>query len=84
MAQSLAKALATFCCGIFFGAALYISLVQHPAALETGADFAARFFTPMYNRAAIMQASLALVGCDAIIAAARGRRSLLERIGPLP
>jgi hypothetical protein len=26
---------------VFFGAALYVSLVQHPAALETGTDFAA-------------------------------------------
>jgi Anthrone oxygenase len=64
-----AKLLATFCCGVFFGAALYISLVQHPAALETGNDFAARFFAPMYGRAAVLQASLALVGCAAAIAA---------------
>jgi hypothetical protein len=63
------KLLATLCCGVFFGAALYISLVQHPAALETGYDFAARFFPQMYRRAAVLQASLALVGCAAAIAA---------------
>ena len=63
------KLLATFCCGVFFGAALYISLVQHPAALETGNEFAARFFRPMYRRAAGLQASLALVGCASAIAA---------------
>jgi len=63
------KLLATLCCGVFFGAALYISLVQHPAALETGNEFAARFFPPMYGRAAAMQASLAVVGCAAAIAA---------------
>ena len=63
------KLLATFCCGVFFGAALYISLVQHPAALETGNDFAARFFGPMYRRAAWLQASLALIGCATAIAA---------------
>ena len=40
------KLFATLCCGVFFGAALYISPVQHPAALETGNDFAARFFSP--------------------------------------
>jgi hypothetical protein len=28
----VSKLLTTFCCGVFFGAALYISLVQHPAA----------------------------------------------------
>jgi hypothetical protein len=65
----ITKLLATFCCGVFFGAALYISLMQHPAALETGYDFAARFFRPMYRRAAILQASLALIGCAAALAA---------------
>src|SRR5688572_32225689 len=69
MARDLAEGLATFCCGLFFGAALYISLVQHPAAIETGHDFAARFFPPMYRRAAVLQASLALVGCAAAILA---------------
>jgi hypothetical protein len=54
---------------VFFGAALYISLVQHPAALETGNDFAARFFPPMYGRASVLQASLAVIGCMAAIAA---------------
>ena len=62
------KILAIFCCGVFFGAALYVSLVQHPAGLETGTDFAARFFGPMYGRAAIFQASLALIGCAAAVA----------------
>jgi len=40
----MSKLLATFCGDVFFRAALYISLVQHPAALETGQDFAVRFF----------------------------------------
>lgn len=63
--REAAKLLATLCCGAFFGAALYISLVQHSAALEAGTDFAARFFPPMYGRAAPLQASIALVGCAA-------------------
>jgi hypothetical protein len=61
----ITKLVATLCCGVFFGAALYVSLVQHPATLETGNDFAIRFFPPMYGRAAIMQASVAVVGCVA-------------------
>jgi uncharacterized membrane protein len=69
MARQLAEVLATFSCGVFFGAAAYISLVQHPAALETGSDFAVRFFAPMYRRASIMQASLAIVGGLASLAA---------------
>lgn len=61
----ITKLVATLCCGAFFGAALYVSLVQHPAMLETGNDFAMRFFPPMYGRAAIVQAGLAVAGCIA-------------------
>jgi hypothetical protein len=67
--REVAKLLATLCAGIFFGAALYISLVQHPATLEAGSDFAARFFRPMYGRAALLQAPIALIGCVAGIVA---------------
>jgi len=49
-----------FCCGTFLGAAVYISIAQHPAALEAGV--AGRFFPPMYNRAAPMQIVLAVIG----------------------
>ena len=63
------KLVATLCCGAFFGAALYVSLVQHPAMLETGNDFAMRFFPPMYGRAAIAQAGLAVAGCIACVLA---------------
>jgi hypothetical protein len=69
----ITKIIATLCCGAFFGAALYISLVQHPATLETGNDFAMRFFPPMYGRAAIVQAGLAVAGCIAgVLAWLRG------------
>ena len=61
--------IATFACGVFFGAALYISVVQHPASLETGTVFAGRFFPPMYRRASALQISAALVGALAGIVA---------------
>lgn len=51
---------ALLCAGIFAGAAIYISVVQHPAALQAGV--AGRLFPPMYARAAPMQASLAVLG----------------------
>lgn len=54
--------LALFCCGTFFGAAVYISLAQHPAALQAGVAVGGRFFPPMYNKAAPMQVTLALLG----------------------
>jgi len=54
--------LATFACGSFFGAAVYVSLAQIPASLELGGELAGRFFAPMYRRAARVQAPLAVVG----------------------
>lgn len=53
---------ATACAGFFSGAALYISVVQHPASLQLGTAAATRFFAPMYARAAPLQASLAGLG----------------------
>jgi Anthrone oxygenase len=58
----MSEFIAVFCSGVFFGAALYITLAQHPASLEAGPSFAARFFSPMYRRAAPMQVALAALG----------------------
>jgi hypothetical protein len=60
--QSLAKILAVTSCGIFSGAALYVTLVEHPARMECGTQLAATQFGPSYRRAAIMQALLTVVG----------------------
>ncbi|MGQ0698317.1 MAG: DUF1772 domain-containing protein [Panacagrimonas sp.] len=54
--------IALICSGVFTGAALYVSLVQHPAATKLGTSAAVDFFCPMYARAAPFQASLALLG----------------------
>jgi hypothetical protein len=54
--------LATLCAGLFAGAAIYISLVEHPARLECGTELAATEFGPSYRRATILQASLAALG----------------------
>lgn len=58
----LAEFVALFLCGTFFGAAAYISIAQHPASMTTGIPFAAKFFPPMYGRAAPMQIAAALGG----------------------
>lgn len=58
----IVQIIALFCSGTFYGAALYISLAQHPAALEAGVSVGGRFFPPMYRRAAPMQIALALAG----------------------
>jgi hypothetical protein len=54
--------IATLCTAVFFGAALYISIVQHPASLSAGGQVPGRLFQSMYRRAAPMQATLAIVG----------------------
>jgi anthrone oxygenase-like protein len=71
----LAELIATLCAGFFAGAAIYITLVEHPARLECGTALAATEFGPSYRRATIMQASLAAVGFLAALAAwAQGAR----------
>ena len=54
---------ATICAGLFAGAAIYISAVEHPARLSCGPEVALREFAPSYHRATFMQASLAIAGC---------------------
>lgn len=56
----IAMFVATIAAGVFAGAALYITLVEHPARLECGQALAVAEFGPSYRRAAVMQGSLAL------------------------
>jgi uncharacterized membrane protein len=55
------KFVATSCAGLFAGAALYITMVEHPARMECGIALAVTEFGPSYRRATVMQASLAIV-----------------------
>ena len=54
--------LATLCCAIFCGAAIYINLVEHPARMSCGPKIALAEWAPSYKRATAMQASLAVLG----------------------
>jgi uncharacterized membrane protein len=60
---------ATICAGLFSGAALYITLVEHPARMECGTVLAATVFGPSYRRAAVMQALLAAISFVAAVGA---------------
>ena len=62
---AMVAALAT---GLFAGAAVYISLVEHPARVACGPAVAIRQFRPSYRRAAVMQVALAIVGTVAALA----------------
>ena len=59
--------IATLCAGVFAGAAVYVTLVEHPARLECGTAAAVAQFGPSYRRGAVMQASIALLGSLAAV-----------------
>src|SRR5467141_3820895 len=53
---------ATVAAGLFAGAAVYVTVAEHPARLECGQALAIKEFGPSYRRAAVMQGVLAVVG----------------------
>jgi len=64
-----AEIVALICTGLFAGAALYVSLVEHPARLACSTDVALAEWRPSYKRAAVMQVILAVVGVGSAIGA---------------
>jgi Domain of unknown function (DUF1772) len=56
-----AQFFATLCCTLFAGAAIYISLVEHPARMSCDTKTAATVWTPSYKRGTMMQAPLAVL-----------------------
>ena len=72
---------ATACAGLFAGAAIYITAVEHPARLAAGTEVALKEFAPSYHRATMMQASLAIAGCAAGLWAAWSLQDLSVTIG---
>jgi uncharacterized membrane protein len=75
--------IAVIAAGLFAGAALYITLVEHPARIECGIDIAVAEFRPSYRRASVMQASLAVIGLLAGIAAWVSLQQIALLIGAL-
>ena len=67
--RQIAEFVAVLACGVFVGAAVYVSLVEHPARMECGTELAATEFPPSYRRGTILQASLASVCLLSSIAA---------------
>jgi len=60
--------LATLCSALFCGAAVYINLVEHPARMGCDTRVAFAQWAPSYQRATVMQASLAVLGALAGVA----------------
>jgi len=66
---AVAEFIALVAAGLFAGAAIYVTLVEHPARVEGGAAVALAEFRPSYRRGAVMQASLAALGGVAALVA---------------
>jgi uncharacterized membrane protein len=66
---AISESLSLLCSGLFAGASLYISFVEHPARIQCGTTIALTQFAPSYKRATRMQASLAALATLAAIAA---------------
>jgi len=47
---------------LFTGAAMYVSMVEHPARVSGGTALAIAEFRPSYRRGAVMQGGLAAIG----------------------
>ena len=60
--MTIAILVATVAAGLFAGAAVYVTVAEHPARLECGQAVAIKEFGPSYRRAAVMQGGLAVVG----------------------
>jgi uncharacterized membrane protein len=61
----LAQIVAVIASTLFAGAALYVSLVEHPARMSCGTELAATEFGPSYKRATVMQVALAILAAMA-------------------
>src|SRR5882762_820049 len=66
---AISESVALLASGLFTGAALYVSFVEHPARMQCGTALAITEFAPSYKRGAVMQASLAALGTIAAITA---------------
>ena len=62
MVGLVAETIALVATALFAGAAVYVSLVEHPARESCGSALAVAEFGPSYRRGAVMQGGLALVG----------------------
>ena len=73
--ETLLEVIALLSSGLFAGAALYITAVEHPAGMSQGALLALQGFRPRYKRAAPLQASLAVICflCSVVIWRLTGR-----------
>jgi len=81
---SILEFVASLSSALFAGAAIYINLVEHPARMGCDTKTAATLWAPSYKRATPMQASLAIVGSLAGVAAWLAGGGVLWLVAALP
>lgn len=59
--MTITTLVATVASGLFAGASIYVSVVEHPVWLECGPALAVKELGPSFRRAGIMQGGLAVV-----------------------
>ena len=67
--MTISTVVASVAAGLFAGASVYVTVVEHPAWVECGPALALRHFGPSSRRAAVMQGLLAVIGLVAGVAA---------------
>jgi hypothetical protein len=67
--RQIAEFVAVLSCSLFTGAAVYVSVVEHPARMQCGVEIAAIEFLPSYRRGTVMQITLATLGLISAISA---------------
>jgi hypothetical protein len=63
----LLQFIAIACSAVFAGAALYISVVEHPARLKAGVTIALLEFRPSYARASVLQVAMIVLSSTSSI-----------------
>jgi len=81
--MGFAGTLALILAAIFAGAALYVSVAEHPARMALDAEHALAQWKPAYQRGAVMQATLAFLAGAAGLAAWRELGGTLWLVGAL-
>lgn len=76
-----AEFVAVLSCALFAGAAIYITLVEHPARMGCDTKIAATVWAPSYQRATVMQAPLAILSVLSGVTASLLGGSILWLVG---
>jgi Domain of unknown function (DUF1772) len=77
------EVIALVCAAFFAGASTYITFIEHPARLSCGPTVALAQWRPSYQRATVMQASLAVIGLVSAVVAYWLGRGLPVLVGGL-